>query len=330
MPSALISLGSNLGDRQHLLEQAIRQLQTSTGISNVTPSSWHETPAVGGPPNQGPYLNGAALIETNLTPQVLHSRLKEIESDLGRDRITRWAPRTIDLDLLLFGDQLLDSRDLTIPHLCMAFRRFVIEPAAEIAPEMIHPQIGWTINQLRDHLRAASPYVAITGSSIDEVSLAGRKNLAAAAARATGWRTVQCGAQFPAQLGANSPSPTLPVAIEFLRTACNLLARDFFPTDPAKAGVITPFWMEEILALGDVLWPGELACLWGELAPKRRASQVARHLRFKSNRRFHQQVRTNEAQCPSSRRSAPCTICSFAALPRHPQRSRPRIEIESR
>ncbi len=148
----------------------------------------------------------------------------------------------------------------------MAFRRFVVDPAAEIAPEMVHPQIGWTIGQLRNHLRTALPYVAITGGSLDEPSLACRENLAAECARATGWCALPGGFEFSAFAGANSPSPTLPAAIEFLRTSCALLARDNFPNASASAGVITPFWMEEILALGDVLWPGELDRHWRQIS----------------------------------------------------------------
>ena len=95
----------------------------------------------------------------------LLAALREIETALGRRRDgPRWSPRSIDLDLLLFGSQIIGSADLTVPHPRMAFRRFVIEPAAEVAPTMIHPTIGWTLAELRDHLRDAPSYVAIAGA----------------------------------------------------------------------------------------------------------------------------------------------------------------------
>jgi hypothetical protein len=94
----------------------------------------------------------------------LHAALKQIELGAGRNRAERWAPRTLDLDLLLYDELVIDTLELTVPHPRMAFRRFVLEPAAEIAPAMRHPTIGWTIEELREHVRARSPYVAaITG-----------------------------------------------------------------------------------------------------------------------------------------------------------------------
>jgi 2-amino-4-hydroxy-6-hydroxymethyldihydropteridine diphosphokinase len=164
MAAALIAIGSNLGDRQRILDDAVVQLAALPGIRLVAKSRWHATRPVGGPPGQGEFLNGAALIETTLSPEQLHAALKQIESDAGRKRAERWAPRTLDLDLLLYDELVIDTPELTVPHPRMAFRRFVLEPAAEIAPAMRHPTIGWTILELRDHVRARSPYVAaITG-----------------------------------------------------------------------------------------------------------------------------------------------------------------------
>src|SRR5260221_497271 len=136
MAAALIALGSNLGDRQRNLDDTIAQLAAQSGIHHVAKSRWHATRPIGGPPGQREFLNGAALIETTLSPEQLHAALKQIEAAAGRNRGERWAPRTLDLDLLLYDDRVIDTPDLTVPHPRMAFRRFVLEPAAEVSPAM--------------------------------------------------------------------------------------------------------------------------------------------------------------------------------------------------
>jgi 2-amino-4-hydroxy-6-hydroxymethyldihydropteridine diphosphokinase len=186
MASVLIALGSNLGDRQRNLDNAIAQLGVQPGIHIVAKSRWHATRPVGGPPGQGEFLNGAALIETTLSPEQLHAALKQIEMAAGRNRAERWAPRTLDLDLLLYDEQVIDTPDLTVPHPRMAFRRFVLEPAAEIAPAMRHPTIGWTMIELREHVRAKSNYAAAITGLIGTDKTA----LATAAARALAGRAI--------------------------------------------------------------------------------------------------------------------------------------------
>ncbi len=163
MTAALIALGANLGDRRQALETAIERLNQQPGVAVQRVSRWHETAPVGGPVDQPKFLNGAALVETSVSPAELQQVLQQIESAAGRQRDAHWQARELDLDLLLYGQQIIDTPTLTVPHPRMAFRRFVIDPAAEIAPEMVHPTIGWTIEQLRDHLHNARPYVAITG-----------------------------------------------------------------------------------------------------------------------------------------------------------------------
>lgn len=115
-------------------------------------SSWHETEPVGGPP-QGPFLNGAALVRTDLEPRPLLRLLKTLERAAGReDAGPRWGPRPLDLDLLLFDDRVLDEPGLTVPHPRMTERRFVLEPAAEVAPELVHPATGRTVRELLEAL----------------------------------------------------------------------------------------------------------------------------------------------------------------------------------
>lgn len=161
MPLALLSLGSNLGDRRGILQAALSAFGNSPGLRLMAVSRWHETQPIGGPGGQSNFLNGAALLETALSPLELLARLQRIESHLGRRRDERWAARTLDLDLLLYEDVVLESPQLVLPHPRMAFRRFALAPAVEVAPQMVHPRLGWTVRRLWEHLNTALPYVAI-------------------------------------------------------------------------------------------------------------------------------------------------------------------------
>ena len=128
-----IGLGSNLGDRKTHLEEAGRAVSETIG-SVVASSSLWETAPVGGP-EQDPYLNAVVVVDTDLAPRSVLDRLLAIERDHGRERRERWGPRTLDLDLLLYGDQVIDSPGLTVPHPRLTQRRFVLEPLAEAWPE---------------------------------------------------------------------------------------------------------------------------------------------------------------------------------------------------
>ena len=145
---AAIGLGSNLGDRAGQLASALRALERTPGVVVLRRSAWYETAPVGGPAGQGPYLNGAALLETRLGPVELVERLLEIERKLGRERGERNAPRTVDLDLLLYGELASDDPVATVPHPRMAERRFVLEPLAELCPDTEVPGRSRTVAQL--------------------------------------------------------------------------------------------------------------------------------------------------------------------------------------
>lgn len=164
MPRCLIGFGSNLGDRQATLEAALGRLAQHEEVRVVARSSWRETTPVGGPTGQGAFLNGVALLETSLAPDALLALLLDIEIQLGRVRMVAWGPRTLDLDLLLFDQLVLQTPTLVVPHPRMAWRRFVLEPAVEIAAELVHPILGWTLARLLRHLNTAFPYLAIAGS----------------------------------------------------------------------------------------------------------------------------------------------------------------------
>ena len=146
-----LSLGSNIGDREAHLREAIAQLGAVGRVTAI--SSIYETEPVEFT-RQSNFLNCAVALETNLPPSDLMSRLLDIERTLGRERIQRKGPRTIDIDVLLCGDLVLESANLTIPHPAMAQRRFVLEPLAEIAPEVVHPVAKKTIRQLLEELPA--------------------------------------------------------------------------------------------------------------------------------------------------------------------------------
>jgi 2-amino-4-hydroxy-6-hydroxymethyldihydropteridine diphosphokinase len=149
MPSlAFIALGSNLGDRRSTLQGAIASLASTSGLVVEKVSSFHETEPVGGPPGQGRFLNVAAALQTSLDPFALLHVLREIEGRFGRTRTVHWGERTLDLDLLLFDDRIVDTPELTIPHPRLSERRFVLEPLAEIAPDAVDPLTKRTIVDL--------------------------------------------------------------------------------------------------------------------------------------------------------------------------------------
>ncbi len=163
MPRCLIALGSNLGDRRRLLRDAMLALAELPATMLLARSSWHETSPLGGPRGQEPFLNAAVLVDANLPPERLLAELLAIERRFGRTVGKRWAPRVLDLDLLLYGGLRLQSPTLQTPHPRLVFRRFALEPAAEIAAEMVHPESGWTIGRLLAHLDAAPDVVAVVG-----------------------------------------------------------------------------------------------------------------------------------------------------------------------
>jgi 2-amino-4-hydroxy-6-hydroxymethyldihydropteridine diphosphokinase len=165
MAQCLIALGSNLGERETILDSAIRSLGGSSGVKLRHCSRWHATRPVGKPSRQGEFLNGVAGLETTLEPDGLHRVLQQIERDHGRERRDRWDERTLDLDLLLYDQRVIQRPSLTLPHPRMSFRRFVLEPAVEIAAEWIHPTIGWSLDQLRNHLDAGANCLAIVSPS---------------------------------------------------------------------------------------------------------------------------------------------------------------------
>jgi dihydroneopterin aldolase/2-amino-4-hydroxy-6-hydroxymethyldihydropteridine diphosphokinase len=127
---AFIALGSNLGDRRGFLRAGVRSLGPLIASSQV-----YETDPIGGPDEQGPYLNMVVQIETRLDPFALLRRCQRIEAESMRQRVVRWGPRTLDVDLVLYDEVVIQSPDLVLPHPRFAERRFVLAPLSEIAPD---------------------------------------------------------------------------------------------------------------------------------------------------------------------------------------------------
>ncbi|MDW8059693.1 MAG: 2-amino-4-hydroxy-6-hydroxymethyldihydropteridine diphosphokinase [Thermomicrobium sp.] len=163
---AYIGLGSNLGDRKSTLRRAVRQLASYGRI--VAVSSLYETEPVGFR-EQPWFLNAVVALETDLDPQRLLQVLLALERDAGRERTFRNAPRTLDLDLLLYDASIVDSDELAVPHPRLHERAFVLVPLAEIAPDVVHPRLGVPVRVLLDRLGTATEVRLVAGPAwVDE------------------------------------------------------------------------------------------------------------------------------------------------------------------
>lgn len=253
MPRCLIGLGSNVGDRAAQLDFAVRRLKEHPRIEFIARSRWIETAPVGGPGGQAAYLNGAALIKTPLPPEAVLDFLQQIEDEAGRRRDVRWGPRTLDLDVLLYGRRALQSPRLTIPHPRMALRRFVLEPAAEVAGDMVHPTIGWKVHRLWRHLLDARRTVALGGPpSADKARLATVLCDRLPATLVAGHEE-----ELVARLAGSSPVRARDVAIEFFKQWREL-------REPSGIAQADTSWRVRDFAIADV--EALIRLHWGERA----------------------------------------------------------------
>jgi 2-amino-4-hydroxy-6-hydroxymethyldihydropteridine diphosphokinase len=149
MQTIYLGLGSNLGDRAANLRAAIRALGPE--VSVLSESAVYETPPWGVEDQPG-FLNMAVKAETDLAPTALRDHVKRIERELGRQPTYHWGPRLIDIDILLYGDRIVDEPGLIIPHAQMHKRPFVLVPLESIAPDEVHPALGLSIRQLLAHV----------------------------------------------------------------------------------------------------------------------------------------------------------------------------------
>ena len=146
-----IGLGSNIGDAAANCRQALAALEGSEGVRLLGASALYRSEPLG-VTDQAWFVNGIAAIETILEPLDLLAMLKDLERRLGRQPGARWGPRLIDLDLLLYGQRVLQSTILTVPHPLMHERRFVLEPLCALAPRLVHPRLASTMQQLLTRL----------------------------------------------------------------------------------------------------------------------------------------------------------------------------------
>jgi 2-amino-4-hydroxy-6-hydroxymethyldihydropteridine diphosphokinase len=201
MAKCLIALGSNLGDRAAMLAAALADLDALPGTRLVSHSGHYAFHSLGGPPGQPHFLNAAALVETNLAPLALFEQLVQIETSHGRRRTERWAARTLDIDLLLYEDQVVETPSLVVPHPRMSFRHFVLRPALEVARDMIHPIIGASIGQLAWQIEFARDWAPIVSPSC-----ADRRELSELVATRFGAKIIEAPISYPPRFANPWPS----------------------------------------------------------------------------------------------------------------------------
>lgn len=167
---AYIGLGSNLGDRGRFISDALKMLEQTQGIEGVRATEPTETAPLGGL-EQPKYLNAAAEIKTSLSAEKLHRRLKEIEDALGRERGDKWASRTIDLDLLLYGNEIIKTDTLTVPHPELHLRSFILQDLCRLDAKLTHPFLNQTVEVLANRLNGCNFLPA--GDKLQLISIAG-------------------------------------------------------------------------------------------------------------------------------------------------------------
>ena len=147
MENVFLGIGSNVGDRIFFLAEAVRKLRAAPATRVVKVSSVYETEPVG-VKNQGDFLNAVVWAQTSIGVAAFHSVIKLIEKEIGRLERSRWGPREIDIDILLFGELIINEAAIVIPHAEMVNRKFVLRPLAEIAPATVHPVVHTTMKDL--------------------------------------------------------------------------------------------------------------------------------------------------------------------------------------
>jgi 2-amino-4-hydroxy-6-hydroxymethyldihydropteridine diphosphokinase len=277
MATCLIGLGANLGDRAATLDAAVERLARLPRVQLGSHSRWLDTKAVGGPAEQPGFLNGAAVIEIDLPPAGVVQALLAIESQFGRKRTGRWRPRELDLDLLLYDELVVSRSELTVPHPWMAVRRFVLEPAVEVAPAMLHPPTGWSVARLLENLNRAHQYVAVA-SSDDALA---RRFAAALADRCSAvLLRLQPGPTTASASGSSAGQSWL----ELARCWAAQLAPERWPPAAVPRGatwVVTERWMGEALVAARIAHdspslsehseprlPAEISTAWSEVTSR--------------------------------------------------------------
>jgi 2-amino-4-hydroxy-6-hydroxymethyldihydropteridine diphosphokinase len=146
--NVLLAFGANLGNREQTLHRAWLEMMQLPKTLTVQLSRFYETQPVGGPLEQPDYINAAGTVQTELSPQELLAQLQKIENHFGRVRTEHWGPRTLDIDILLYGTEVIHTQELKIPHPEMLHRTFVLLPSQDVASDWIHPANGFTLAEL--------------------------------------------------------------------------------------------------------------------------------------------------------------------------------------
>lgn len=154
LTTAYVGLGSNLGNRNDFINKALKMLAENEETKVACVSNLIETAPLGDS-GQPDYLNAVAGIKTTLSPENLHKKMTDIETALGRTRKGKWSPRTIDLDILLFGDKIINNSDLTVPHPQMHLRSFVLSALCQLNADLVHPVIKESVNELANRLNGS-------------------------------------------------------------------------------------------------------------------------------------------------------------------------------
>lgn len=252
MTLCLVSLGSNLGDREAIVTDAIHAISRFPGVSDFRKSSLHKTSPVGGPPGQAQYVNAVVGFDYSGSAHDLMGLLESLERGQRRTRVVRWSPRTLDLDLLAFGQEVIDEPNLRVPHPRMSFRPFVITPAEEAAPDWVHPELGCTIQWLSNVLRHGEDAIEVIGPQSGPIAalLGAERSIRIAA-----------GAYNTA---SGHPAPQIVRTLHAERGTAKLCV----DTDPLGASTISgptlrladsppETWRVELLAACDAIWPPE-------------------------------------------------------------------------
>jgi 2-amino-4-hydroxy-6-hydroxymethyldihydropteridine diphosphokinase len=256
MADCLIGLGSNLGDRGAQLDQACRLLCGHPQIQLRACSTFRATRPIGGPGGQEAFLNAALRITTSLPPEQLLLVVRDVEQQLGRERHERWGPRVIDVDVLLYDQQVVDTDELTLPHPRMAVRRFVLGPACEVAAEMIHPTTGWSIARLLQRLDELPRYVAIAGTDPAQTA-----HLAVTVAQRAGAH-VLLDPLAPAGAGAQNDARVISVDFQLEMIDARLgqlLSLSAARGTPSTDWHVCSYWLPQSLAVART-WPAGPAC----------------------------------------------------------------------
>lgn len=242
MTRCLVSLGSNEGDPDAHLDAAEQGLQRLAIQGTYVSSQRFTTPPIGGPSGQLPYRNAAAVFHTRFSAEELLKELQRLETNAVRVRTRRWDARSLDLDLLLYGDQVIDTPGLRVPHPRMTFRPFVLEPVCQVAADWIYPEGNVRLGSILRDLREGDDVLALSGEGE--------------------------GAQMVRKLFAARKSPAFRLSerlSEDTNPKLTILAGDepmaSWPSGPRLALADCPreHWREEILAALECVWPSKPA-----------------------------------------------------------------------